>query len=84
MFVVQRLKDVQKIKGLTMDTVLLQFWLAGLTGLAESISSSQKLLWKSLVLVKVLRDIALVRLSQRVSLIGSRGSGYSSRNHMAS
>ncbi|KAF9905881.1 mediator complex subunit [Linnemannia zychae] len=52
-FVVQRLKDVQRIKGLTMDTVLLQFWLAGLTGLAESNSSSQRLLWKCLVLVKI-------------------------------
>ncbi|KAF9090189.1 mediator complex subunit [Mortierella sp. AD031] len=51
-FVVQRLKDVQRIKGLTMDTVLLQFWLAGLTGLAESTSSSQRLVWKCLVLVK--------------------------------
>ncbi|KAG0375112.1 mediator complex subunit [Mortierella sp. AD032] len=53
LFVVQRLKDVQRIKGLTMDTVLLQFWLAGLTGLAESNSSSQRLLWKCLVLVKI-------------------------------
>ncbi|KAG0311540.1 mediator complex subunit [Linnemannia gamsii] len=52
-FVVQRLKDVQRIKGLTMDTVLLQFWLAGLTGLAESNTSSQRLLWKCLVLVKI-------------------------------
>ncbi|KAF9926017.1 mediator complex subunit [Linnemannia zychae] len=52
-FVVQRLKDLQRIKGLTMDTVLLQFWLAGLTGLAESVSSSQRLLWKCLVLVKI-------------------------------
>ncbi|KAF9087845.1 mediator complex subunit [Mortierella sp. GBA35] len=51
-FVVQRLKDVQRIKGLTMDTVLLQFWLAGLTGLAESTSSSQRLVWKCFVLVK--------------------------------
>ncbi|KAG0275256.1 mediator complex subunit [Linnemannia exigua] len=53
LFVVQRLKDVQRIKGLTMDTVLLQFWLAGLTGLAESSTSSQRLLWKCLVLVKI-------------------------------
>ncbi|KAF9330528.1 mediator complex subunit [Linnemannia elongata] len=52
-FVLQRLKDVQRIKGLTMETVILQFWLAGLTGLAESNSSSQRLLWKCLVLVKI-------------------------------
>lgn len=36
-----------------MDTVLLQFWLAALTGLAESNSANQRLLWKSLVFVKV-------------------------------
>lgn len=59
MFVAQRLKDVQRIKGLTMDTVLLQFWLAGLTGLAESNTSNQRLLWKCLVLVKVLQVLAV-------------------------
>ncbi len=52
-FVLQMLKDVQRIKGLETDVVLLQFWLAGLTGLAESGSSNQRLIWKSLVLVKV-------------------------------
>lgn len=53
LFVVQRLKDTQKFKGLDMDTVLLQFWLAALTGLAESNSANQRLLWKSLVFVKI-------------------------------
>ncbi|KAI7815866.1 mediator complex subunit Med5-domain-containing protein [Gamsiella multidivaricata] len=52
-FVVQRIKDIRRIKGLELDVVLLQFWLAGLTGLAESNSSSQRLIWKSLLLVKV-------------------------------
>ncbi|KAG0289617.1 mediator complex subunit [Linnemannia gamsii] len=64
-FVAQRLKDVQRIKGLTMDTVLLQFWLAGLTGLAESNTSNQRLLWKCLVLVKLCDTVesALIQLS---------------------
>ncbi|KAI8599783.1 mediator complex subunit Med5-domain-containing protein [Dissophora ornata] len=52
-FIVQRLKDAQRIKELEMDVILLQFWLAGLTGLAESGSSNQRLIWKSLVLVKI-------------------------------
>ncbi|KAF9111778.1 hypothetical protein BGX27_004433 [Mortierella sp. AM989] len=52
-FVVQRLKDVQRIKAQELDVVLLQFWLAGLTGLAESISENQRKIWKSLVLVKI-------------------------------
>ncbi|ORZ13369.1 mediator complex subunit Med5-domain-containing protein [Lobosporangium transversale] len=52
-FVVQRLKDMKKIKALEMDVVLLQFWLAGLTGLAESTTLSQRLIWKSLVSVKI-------------------------------
>ncbi|KAG0211354.1 mediator complex subunit [Mortierella sp. GBA30] len=51
-FVLQMLKDIHRIKGLEMDVVLLQFWLAGLTGLAESSSSNQRLIWKSLILVK--------------------------------
>ncbi|KAG0299876.1 mediator complex subunit [Dissophora globulifera] len=52
-FIAQRLKDIQRIKGLEMDVILLQFWLAGLTGLAESNSPHQRLIWKSLVLVKI-------------------------------
>ncbi|KAF9427000.1 mediator complex subunit [Podila epigama] len=52
-FVVQRLKDTQRIKNIEMDIVLLQFWLAALTGLAESNTSHQRLIWKSLVLVKI-------------------------------
>ncbi|KAI1298575.1 mediator complex subunit [Mortierella claussenii] len=51
--VVQRLKDVQRIKDLEMDIVLLQFWLAALTGLAESGTSNQRLIWKTFVLVKI-------------------------------
>ncbi|KAG0020752.1 mediator complex subunit [Podila clonocystis] len=59
LFVVQRLKDTQKFKGLDMDTVLLQFWLAALTGLAESNSANQRLLWKSLVFVKICRAVEM-------------------------
>ncbi|KAG0052636.1 mediator complex subunit [Gryganskiella cystojenkinii] len=51
--IVQRLKDTQRIKTLEMDTVLLQFWLAGLTGLAEASTSDQRMIWKSMVLVKI-------------------------------
>ncbi|KAF8933458.1 mediator complex subunit [Dissophora ornata] len=58
-FIVQRLKDAQRIKELEMDVILLQFWLAGLTGLAESGSSNQRLIWKSLVLVKVTHSTRL-------------------------
>ncbi|KAG0331221.1 mediator complex subunit [Podila humilis] len=53
LFVVQRLKDTQRIKDLEMDAVLLQFWLAALTGLAESNSPNQRLIWKSLIFVKI-------------------------------
>ncbi|KAF9380321.1 mediator complex subunit [Mortierella sp. AD011] len=52
-FVVQRLKDVQRIKAQELDVVLLQFWLAGLTGLAESSAENQRNIWKSMVLVKM-------------------------------
>ncbi|GJJ73171.1 mediator of RNA polymerase II transcription subunit 5 [Entomortierella parvispora] len=51
--IVQRLKDTQQIKTLEMDTVLLQFWLAGLTGLAEASTLDQRVIWKSVVLVKI-------------------------------
>ena len=37
-----------------MDAVLLQFWLAGLTGLAEASTVDQRAIWKSVVLVKVI------------------------------
>ncbi|KAF9198946.1 mediator complex subunit [Haplosporangium sp. Z 27] len=47
------LKDVQRIKAQELDVVLLQFWLAGLTGLAESSSENQRKIWKSMVLVKI-------------------------------
>ncbi|KAF9313689.1 mediator complex subunit [Podila horticola] len=59
LFVVQRLKDAQKFKSLDMDTVLLQLWLAALTGLAESNSANQRLLWKSLVFVKICRVVEM-------------------------
>ncbi|KAG0018798.1 hypothetical protein BGZ80_006715, partial [Entomortierella chlamydospora] len=52
-FVVQRLKDVQRIKAQELDVVLLQLWLAGLTGLAESSAENQRNIWKSMVLVKM-------------------------------
>lgn len=58
-FVVQRLKDVQRIKALELDIVLLQFWLASLTGLAESTTPNQRLVWKSIVLVKVRPSLSL-------------------------
>lgn len=44
---------MQQIKTLEMDAVLLQFWLAGLTGLAEASTLDQRAIWKSVVLVKV-------------------------------
>ncbi|KAF9963087.1 mediator complex subunit [Modicella reniformis] len=60
-FIVQRLKDVQRIKALELDVVLLQFWLASLTGLAESNTPSQRLIWKSLVLVKPYYFVQIAR-----------------------
>ncbi|KAG0245783.1 mediator complex subunit [Mortierella sp. GBA43] len=64
-FVVQRLKDVQRIKAMDLDVVLLQFWLASLTGLAESSTPNQRLIWKSIVLVKICNAVesALRQLS---------------------
>ncbi|KAF9986115.1 mediator complex subunit [Mortierella antarctica] len=63
-FVLQMLNDVQRIKELETDVVLLQLWLAGLTGLAESGSSNQRLIWKSLVLVKIPSIISQLESNQ--------------------
>ncbi|KAG9321573.1 hypothetical protein KVV02_003209 [Mortierella alpina] len=63
-FVLQMLNDVRRIKELETDVVLLQFWLAGLTGLAESGSSNQRLIWKSLVLVKIPSIISQLESNQ--------------------
>ncbi|KAF9181941.1 mediator complex subunit [Haplosporangium sp. Z 11] len=47
-----------------MDAVLLQFWLAGLTGLAESTTLSQRLIWKSIVLVKIPSIVSQLRYTR--------------------